>query len=441
MLQLKKIGTLIRFGIYPSGGCLRCKMKKRIFVLIACALCLAVFACALAACADKVERVTLDKTAVTMEIGDSVTLNAAVVPDNAADRSVSWSVQPADGGVIDLVNGTITALKAGTATVTASAGGKSASCTVTVNPVRTEVNESEWNAAFDGEMNTVTLSAYYSDTDFVNIFQADKINQRFYKQSSDTSSGSSERYYEYFYVVKEGDKYYRYNSSDAVSWERILIDENIYNDTVEESLIATEEIAQVVSGKYSEFSYKDGAYVAENLETEIFGTVRLVVYFEKGGHKKIVLKPDESIAEEMVVDFGAVDIKAPSDYTQMPINVVGKYYRIVESPTGWVVDETTYFKFNPDYSFYWQIYVGRIENGINYSIDGNLVSMTIRSFIGDVTGYAVIDGNILWNFDSIDDTDDLSNSNTFFYASDEISEDDMKKIIAVKGDGIATDGG
>ena len=415
-------------------------MKKRIFVLIACALCLAVFACALAACADKVERVTLDKTAVTMEIGDSVTLNAAVVPDNAADRSVSWSVQPADGGVIDLVNGTITALKAGTATVTASAGGKSASCTVTVNPVRTEVNESEWNAAFDGEMNTVTLSAYYSDTDFVNIFQADKINQRFYKQSSDTSSGSSERYYEYFYVVKEGDKYYRYNSSDGVSWERLLVDENIYSETVELYLKSANAIIQAVSGKYSEFSYSDGAYVAENFETDSLGTVeRVAVYFEKGELKKIVLKPDGSIAEEMVVDFGKIDMEIPTEYIQLPINVVNKYYRIIESPNGWVLDDVMYMKFEPDYKFYWQINETQTLEGIKYSVDGDLVSMTIQSFLGAAEGYAVIDGNILWNFDFKEDTDDLSNSNTICYAADEISDADMQKIIAVKGDGIDTD--
>lgn len=165
-------------------------------------------------------------------------------------------------------------------------------------------------------------------------------------------------------------------------------------------------------------------------------------FFEKGELKKIVLTPDESIAREMVVDFGEIDMEIPSDYTQIPINVVGKYYRIVKSPQGWVVDDTTYFKFNSDYSFCWQIYAGRIENGIKYGVDDNVISMTISSLIGEFTAYAVIDGNILWNFDGIiTDIEDLSNSNTFFYSSNEISDANLKKIIGIKGDGIATNGG
>ena len=106
------------------------------------------------------------------------------------------------------------------------------------------------------------------------------------------------------------------------------------------------------------------------------------------------------------------------------------------------MDDTTYFKFNSDYSFCWQIYAGRIENGIKYGVDDNVISMTISSLIGEFTAYAVIDGNILWNFDEIiTDIEDLSNSNTFFYSSNEISDADLKKIIEIKGDGIATNGG
>ena len=435
-------------------------MKKRFFVSMILVLILAACIGALVACDGKdgttdtdktpdalvtvdVESVTLDKTSLALETGDEATITAVVKPDNATDKSVSWTVSPNDDSVITFNNGKIVAVAPGTATVTASASGKNASCTVTVAPVRTEVTESEWNAAFACEKNSVTLSAYYSDTDFVNIFKADKINQRFYIQSSEISINDPTRYFEYFYVVVEGNEYYRYNSSDSVYWERFVIDENIYKDTTEEYLISTEEIAQAVSGKYSDFVYSDGSYVADNIETEILGTVeRIVVFFEKGELKKIVLTPDESIAREMVVDFGEIDMEIPSDYTQIPINVVGKYYRIVKSPQGWVVDDTTYFKFNSDYSFCWQIYAGRIENGIKYGVDDNVISMTISSLIGEFTAYAVIDGNILWNFDEIiTDIEDLSNSNTFFYSSNEISDADLKKIIEIKGDGIATNGG
>lgn len=64
----------------------------------------------------------------TMYIGDAITIHAHVEPDNYA---VSWSCN--DSSIINVTdNGTITALKIGTAVITASAGNKTATCTVTV---------------------------------------------------------------------------------------------------------------------------------------------------------------------------------------------------------------------------------------------------------------------------------------------------------------------
>ena len=79
-----------------------------------------------------VTSVTLDRTSVTLEIGQSTTLVAYVQPDDATDKTVSWT--NSDDTVISLdANGRITALKEGTATVAAIAGDKSASCAVTVS--------------------------------------------------------------------------------------------------------------------------------------------------------------------------------------------------------------------------------------------------------------------------------------------------------------------
>ena len=75
--------------------------------------------------------IELDKTAITLEIDETHTLTATLAPDNATDKTVTWTVAPT--GVVSVENGVITALKDGTATVTATANGKSANCTVTVN--------------------------------------------------------------------------------------------------------------------------------------------------------------------------------------------------------------------------------------------------------------------------------------------------------------------
>lgn len=73
-----------------------------------------------------VPSITLDKTALGIEAGKNATLKATAVP-NAA---VTW--KSSDDKVAAVNNGVITAKKAGTATITATANGKSATCKVTV---------------------------------------------------------------------------------------------------------------------------------------------------------------------------------------------------------------------------------------------------------------------------------------------------------------------
>nr|DAE53416.1 MAG TPA: Ig-like domain protein [Caudoviricetes sp.] len=77
-----------------------------------------------------VQSVSLSSSTLTLNEGESKTLTATVLPANATDRVVVWSVSPA--GFATVVDGKVTGDKAGSCTVTATAGGKSASCSVTV---------------------------------------------------------------------------------------------------------------------------------------------------------------------------------------------------------------------------------------------------------------------------------------------------------------------
>lgn len=79
-----------------------------------------------------VSGVTLDKPALHLVVGATETLAPIVTPDDATDRTVTWSSdRPAIASVED---GLVTALSPGEATVTVTTvdGGKTASCTVTV---------------------------------------------------------------------------------------------------------------------------------------------------------------------------------------------------------------------------------------------------------------------------------------------------------------------
>ena len=79
-----------------------------------------------------VSGVSLSKTSMTLVEGDSETISATVSPSNATNQTVSWSSSPSDVASVD--GGKVTALKPGKATVTVTTadGGKTATCSVTV---------------------------------------------------------------------------------------------------------------------------------------------------------------------------------------------------------------------------------------------------------------------------------------------------------------------
>ncbi|MEG2429204.1 MAG: Ig-like domain-containing protein, partial [Oscillospiraceae bacterium] len=78
----------------------------------------------------KVTSVTLNQNALSLTEGDTAKLTATVNPTNATNKNVSWT--SSNSSVATVSNGNITALKEGTVTITATAGTKSASCTITV---------------------------------------------------------------------------------------------------------------------------------------------------------------------------------------------------------------------------------------------------------------------------------------------------------------------
>ncbi len=93
-----------------------------------------------------VTSVTLSKTELILTEGDSETLAATVKPDDATDRTVTWSTSDATVATVDN-NGRVTAVKAGSATITAKAGEKSATCAVSVSRKVIEVASITLNKA------------------------------------------------------------------------------------------------------------------------------------------------------------------------------------------------------------------------------------------------------------------------------------------------------
>ena len=81
----------------------------------------------------KVTGVTLDQTDLTLFTGQSEQLTATVTPDNATNKNVTWSSNDDTIATVD-DNGNVTAVAAGTATITVTTedGSHTATCKVTV---------------------------------------------------------------------------------------------------------------------------------------------------------------------------------------------------------------------------------------------------------------------------------------------------------------------
>ena len=152
-------------------------MKKGLLAMLVALACATTCAFALPACDNDepgdnggaqtvaIESVTLDKNELTLNVGDEEMLTATVSPDDATDKTVTWSSD--NTAVATVANGKVTAVSAGTATITAKAGGKSATCTVTVNSALTE--DTDFDALVSDKVTEDGWKAAFSDNAFENV--------------------------------------------------------------------------------------------------------------------------------------------------------------------------------------------------------------------------------------------------------------------------------
>lgn len=80
----------------------------------------------------RVTGVEISKKSATLKVGETLSLSANVIPNNATNKQITWSVS--DNAVVSFNNNLVTALKEGTSTITATSsdGGFNDSCAITV---------------------------------------------------------------------------------------------------------------------------------------------------------------------------------------------------------------------------------------------------------------------------------------------------------------------
>ncbi len=109
-------------------------MKKKFTIALLLCVCAIFCAFGIAACDSKVEvtSITLDKTELALDINEEAKLTATVLPDDATDKNVVWTVDDSRIAEVNYYDGTVRAFSEGVTVVTATAGSVSAKCTVTV---------------------------------------------------------------------------------------------------------------------------------------------------------------------------------------------------------------------------------------------------------------------------------------------------------------------
>lgn len=251
-----------------------------------------------------VSGVSLNKTTLTLNVGDEDTLVATVEPDNASNKTVAWSVEPTGVVTVDN-NGKVTAIAVGSATITATAGGKSATCSVTVNAAKpkSEVTASEWESIMSRET-TLTFEMYDSNDVVASI----KID-------------GDRRLLDYGYAKqlysKEGDMYFEYQWYPNTDWKRMDLKESNFKAYTE----LYEKCLSLFKDDYSAFTFDNGIYVCPSLDktTYIYGgslgmLENIEIAFDNGAVISVTFNVENGYYCE-IKNIGNTTVELPTSYT------------------------------------------------------------------------------------------------------------------------------
>lgn len=217
--------------------------------------------------------VTLSKTELSLTVGESVVLTATVTPDNATDKSVTWT--SSDPAVATVEGGEVTAVAEGGATITAACGEVSASVSCTVSaaqePDRTTVTEAEWEAAFAEEKFEnfrMTVDYYRTDADGNEIDDIPNIYDYSAEGGKETMKElQQDNTIETFYSQKTEDGYLRYTENEDGTWSTEVLPGSLLD------YMGILPVITPITDRYADFRYDEtaqqylGTFIADEIQT------------------------------------------------------------------------------------------------------------------------------------------------------------------------------
>ncbi len=284
---------------------------KKFFTALAAITATLTLALTFAACGGgniEVASVTLNKTEITLEEGGEGTLTATVNPENATDKTVSWT--SSNEAASTVLNGKVKAVKEGTATVTAKAGAKTAECKVTVTkPAPVELTKEQIKKAFENTINAenLTISLYPVD----NTVRIDGKNKIMYMNTSDdytvVADGEGENFVIKEYRVPLPSEKPPYETSNSVTTECEQIIGKKITSFAELAVAYIYNFSHINIIKDMEFTYnaEDNCY-----STQVTGGGWCKCYFEGNGNDarltKFSMGPEgmEATTEFRFYDYG-----------------------------------------------------------------------------------------------------------------------------------------
>ena len=174
-----------------------------------------------------VESVTLNESTMTLSIGGSASLSAAIVPANANHQFAYWWSENDEVATVDS-EGNVTAVSEGTVTITAMAGMQTATCEVVVIAGKKYVDEYGVDHGAGVEIDGVVwapVNCGYHETDFPygKYYQwGRKFGQKYSPSYMNGPAGESvllnEKYADIFFWASYGTPFDWYGYSDPTLW-------------------------------------------------------------------------------------------------------------------------------------------------------------------------------------------------------------------------------